>query len=86
MLSEYPPLLFAANLTEVHISLKPEAFKICLLLMFALPATAQVTREPAEKATESEIEEEEDIEADSGGSLEQFSRVIISIAQPRAPQ
>jgi len=68
-------LLFGSDdRIEKRIRLKLNEFKICLLLMLALPAMAQIAEEPAEEPTEeiteSEIEEEEAIEADTDGSLD----------------
>jgi len=47
-----------------------------LLLILALPATAQISEESAEEVTESEAEEEEAIEADTDGSLDDASNSI----------
>ena len=46
------------------------------MLALALPATAQITTESAEEKTESEIEEEEAIEADTDGSLDDSANSI----------
>ena len=51
-------------------------FKVCLLLALALPATAQITEESANESTAAEIEEEETIEADTDGSLDDAANSI----------
>ena len=51
-------------------------FKVCLLLALALPATAQITEESANENTEAEIAEEETIEADTDGSLDDAANSI----------
>jgi hypothetical protein len=56
--------------------LKLAILEICLLLALALPAAAQTTEESAEEVTESAIEEEEAIEADTDGSLDDASNSI----------
>jgi hypothetical protein len=60
--------------------LKLNVIKICLLLMLALPAAAQIaeesTEESAEEVTESAIKEVEAIEADTDGSLDDASNSI----------
>jgi hypothetical protein len=68
------------DLIEKRIRLKLNVIKICLLLMLALPAVAQIaeesTEESAEEVTESAIKEEEAIEADTDGSLDDASNSI----------
>jgi hypothetical protein len=59
-----------------HIKLKLIVFKVCLLLALALPAAAQMTEESANESTQAEIEEEEAIEADTDGSLDDAANSI----------
>ena len=68
------------DLIEKRIRLKLNVISICLLLMLALPAAAQITEESTEESveevTESVIKEEEAIEADTDGSLDDASNSI----------
>ena len=68
------------DLIEKRIRLKLNVINICLLLMLALPAAAQITEESTEESveevTESAIKEEEAIEADTDGSLDDASNSI----------
>ncbi|MEE9597292.1 MAG: hypothetical protein V3V96_10995 [Acidiferrobacterales bacterium] len=82
VVSENPPSSFAPDVAEQLIRLKLTAFKICLLLAVALPATAQITEESAKEDMEPEIGEEEAIESDSDGSLDDAINSIDVIEVP----
>ncbi len=82
VVSENPPSSFAPDVAEQLIRLKLTAFKICLLLAVALPATAQITEESAKEDMEPEIGEEEAIESDSDGSLDDAMSSIDVIEVP----
>jgi len=62
--------LHVPGLAERFFQLKLTLFNIGLLLALALPATAQIPDESAEEISESEVAEEEAIEADTDGSLD----------------
>ena len=64
------PGSLAPKLEEWLIQLKLMLFNIGLLLLLALPATAQTIDESESEFAEAEIEKEEAIEADTDGSLD----------------
>ena len=80
VVSENPTLSVRLDLTEKLVRLKLNVFKIILLMLLTLPAAAQIaeesTEETAEEITESAIEEEEAIEADTDGSLDDATNSI----------
>jgi hypothetical protein len=70
MMSFNAPGSLAPEFKKRLIQLKIAYVNIGLLLALALPAAAQVSDESATEITETEIAEEEAIEADTDGSLD----------------